>query len=170
MPIFGRGEVSIYYEDSEEDLPAVLLLAPGGMKSSLRFWEGTPWDPRVHLKGKFRVVAMDQRNAGRSAGNIDAEDGWHTYVEDQIGLMDYLEIERFMVVGMCIGGPYIFKLLETAEARIKACVVFQTIGRDNNREEFYTMFDNWAGDVKSDQGPVSDEALKGSETLSLCRL
>ena len=60
MPIFGRGEVSIYYEDSEEDLPAVLLLAPGGMKSSLRFWEGTPWDPRVHLKGKFRVVAMDQ--------------------------------------------------------------------------------------------------------------
>ena len=75
--------------------------------------------------------------------------------------MDHLEIDQFMVAGMCIGGPYIFKLLEKAEARIKACVVFQTIGKDNNREEFYTMFDNWAGDVKSEQGPASGEALRG---------
>ena len=75
MPIFRRGEVSIYYEDSEENLPAVLLLAPGGMKSSLRFWEGTPWDPRVHLKEKFRVVAMDQRNAGHSKAPISSQDG-----------------------------------------------------------------------------------------------
>ena len=75
--------------------------------------------------------------------------------------MDHLEIDQFMVAGMCIGGPYILELLEKAETRIKACVVFQTIGRDNNREEFYTMFDNWAGDVELDQGLASDEALRG---------
>ena len=51
--------------------------------------------------------------------------------------MDHLEIDQFMVVGMCIGGPYIFELLEKAEARIKACVVFQTIGRDNKEKSLY---------------------------------
>jgi len=160
LSIFKKDGTSIYYEEAGEG-PAILLIAPGGMRSSIQAWSAAPWNPIDELKGSFRVVAMDQRNAGRSEGSIDSEDGWHTYVEDQLGLMDYLEIERFMVAGMCIGGPYIFKLLETAEARIKACVVFQTIGRDDNREEFYSMFDSWANDVKTDQEILSDEALRG---------
>ena len=160
MSVFEKDGASIYYEEAGEG-PAILLIAPGGMKSSIQAWSAAPWNPLDELQGSFRVIAMDQRNAGNSKGTINAKDGWHTYVEDQIDLMDHLEIDQFMVAGMCIGGPYIFKLLEKAEARIKACVVFQTIGRDNNREEFYTMFDNWAGDVKSDQGPASGEALRG---------
>ena len=34
MSYFVKNDVSIYYEDSGEDLPALLILAPGGMKSS----------------------------------------------------------------------------------------------------------------------------------------
>ena len=131
------------------------------MRSSIQAWSAAPWNLIGELKGSFRVIAMDQRNAGRSEGTIDARDGWHTYVQDQIGLMDHLEIDRFIVAGMCIGGPYIFKLLEKAEARVKACVVFQTIGRDRNREEFYNMFDSWATGFKTGQESVSDEAIRG---------
>ena len=131
------------------------------MRSSIQAWSAVPWNLIDELKGSFRVIAMDQRNAGRSEGTIDARDGWHTYVQDQIGLMDHLEIDRFIVAGMCIGGPYIFKLLEKAEARVKACVVFQTIGRDSNRGEFYNMFDSWATGVKTGQESVSDEAIRG---------
>ena len=131
------------------------------MRSSIQAWSAVPWNPIDELKGSFRVIAMDQRNAGRSEGTIDAKDGWHTYLQDQIGLMDHLEIDRFIVAGMCIGGPYIFKLLEKAEARVKACVVFQTIGRDRNREEFYNMFDSWATGFKTGQESVSDEAIRG---------
>ena len=160
MSVFKKDGASIYFEEAGEGV-AILLIAPGGMRSSIQAWSAAPWNPIDELKGSFRVIAMDQRNAGRSAGNIDAEDGWHTYVEDQIGLMDYLEIDHFMVMGMCIGGPYIFKLLEKAEARVGACVVFQTIGRDSNREEFYSMFDSWANDVKTEQESVSDKALRG---------
>jgi pimeloyl-ACP methyl ester carboxylesterase len=45
---------------------------------------------------------------------------------------------------MCIGGPYILNLLKSAPQRIVASAVMQTIGRDNNREEFLAMFDGWA--------------------------
>ena len=160
MSVYRRNGASIYYEDAGEGA-AILLIAPGGMRSSIQAWSAAPWNPIEEWKESFRVIAMDQRNAGRSKGTIDAEDGWHTYVDDQVGLMDHLEIDRFMVAGMCIGGPYIFKLLEVAEARIQACIVFQTIGRDSNREEFYNMFDSWATDIKTGQESVSDEALRG---------
>jgi pimeloyl-ACP methyl ester carboxylesterase len=30
------------------------------------------------------------------------------YADDQLGVMDHLGIGRFMVMGFCIGGPFIF--------------------------------------------------------------
>jgi hypothetical protein len=53
MTTYQRDNASIFYEDSGEDLPALLLLAPGGMKSSLNFWSNTPWDPRSSSKDVF---------------------------------------------------------------------------------------------------------------------
>jgi pimeloyl-ACP methyl ester carboxylesterase len=87
---------------------------------------------------------MDQRNAGESKGPIESGHNWNTYTEDQLALMSHLGHEQFAVVGMCIGGPYILNLLKSAPQRIVASAVMQTIGRDNNREEFLAMFDGWA--------------------------
>ena len=53
MTYFKRDNIELYYEDSGEDLPAVLLLAPGGMKSSIALWDKAPWDPRDALR-QFR--------------------------------------------------------------------------------------------------------------------
>ena len=160
MSTFVRGDTSIYYEEYGEG-PSILLIAPGGMKSTIDAWAMAPWNPIDVLKESFHVVAMDQRNAGRSLGSIHREHGWQTYTNDQLGLMDHLGIDRFMVAGMCIGGPYIFSLLEKAEDRIDACVVFQSIGRDNNRDEFYSMFDNWALDVEASRSGVSEADIGG---------
>ena len=160
MSTFVRGDTSIYYEEYGEG-PSILLIAPGGMKSTIDAWAMAPWNPIDVLKESFHVVAMDQRNAGRSLGSIRREHGWQTYTNDQLGLMDHLGIDRFMVAGMCIGGPYIFSLLEKAEDRIDACVVFQSIGRDNNRDEFYSMFDNWALDVEASRSGVSEADIGG---------
>ena len=98
MAIYNSDDVSIYYEDSGAELPAVLLIAPGGMKSAIGFWNNTPWDPRIHLEGRYRVIAMDQRNAGNSTAPVTAADGWHTYTADQLGLMDHLGIDRRSVL------------------------------------------------------------------------
>ena len=166
MAIYQRDSASIYYEDSGEDLPVILLIAPGGMKSAANFWRGTPWDPREHLNDRYRVIAMDQRNAGSSNATVAGEDGWHTYTADQLGLMDHLNIQRFHTAGMCIGGPYCLGLIEAAPDRVASATLFQSIGLDENRDAFYAMFDDWANELKPKMPDVRPEAwLKFRENM-----
>ncbi len=143
MPTYERDGAQIHYEEWGSGFP-VLLIAPGGMKSAISFWESTPWNPIEQLRGDYRVIAMDQRNAGASTAPISGSDGWHTYCADQLGLLDHLGVDRFHVAGMCIGGPYSMGLIEAAPDRVASNVMFQPIGLDDNRSAFYDMFDGWA--------------------------
>jgi pimeloyl-ACP methyl ester carboxylesterase len=155
MAIFNHDGAELYYEIHGEGFP-VLLIAPGGMRSAVPFWDNTPWNPIEDLQAGFQVVAMDQRNAGQSTGPVSAGDGWHTFTADQLALMDHLGAENFHVAGMCIGGPYSFGLIEAAPERVKSVVLFQTIGRDDNRQAFYEMFDSWAVDLRARFPDMSD--------------
>lgn len=157
MPTFEDGEVTLYYEQHGEGFP-ILLIAPGGMRSAVSFWERTPWNPIADLAGEFRVVAMDQRNAGRSSAPVAAEDGWHVYCRDQLALMDHLGAAQFHVAGMCIGGPYCMGLIEAAPQRVASAVLFQPIGLEDNRQAFYDMFDNWAEEQKPRHPEADPEA------------
>lgn len=157
MPTFENGNVTLYYEEHGSGFP-ILLIAPGGMRSALSFWERTPWNPITDLSGAFRVIAMDQRNAGASAGPVSADDGWHTYTRDQLELLDHLGVGRFHVAGMCIGGPYCMGLIAAAPDRVVSAVLFQTIGLKDNRQAFYDMFDAWAGDLGPRRDDVPAEA------------
>ena len=76
--------------------------------------------------------------------------------------MTHLGFERFAVVGMCIGGPYIMNLLKLAPQRVVASAVMQTIG-DNNRQEFLAMFDGWA-----EQLHQSDPSVTGPRRCLAC--
>jgi pimeloyl-ACP methyl ester carboxylesterase len=158
VPHFTRGEVSLYYEENGAGFP-ILLIAPGGMKSAIPFWANAPWNPVTELSGRYRVIAMDQRNAGRSSAPISASDGWHTYTRDQLDLMDHLGIDRFHVAGMCIGGPYCLGLIEAAPERVASAVLFQTIGLTDNRAAFYAMFDGWADELRT-QRAASPQAWR----------
>lgn len=153
MPVFKDGAVELYYEEHGDGFP-VLLIAPGGMRSSVSFWERTPWNPITDLADGYRVIAMDQRNAGRSRAPISADDGWHVYTRDQLALLDHLGVDRFHVAGMCIGGPYCLGLVAAAPERVIAAVLFQSIGLLDNRQAFYDMFDNWADELKPDRPEV----------------
>ncbi len=156
MPTFERGDVSLYYEEEGSGFP-LLLIAPGGMRSAIGFWESTPWNPIEQHSGEYRVIAMDQRNAGKSSGPISGSDGWQTYRDDQLALLDHLGVDRFHVAGMCIGGPYIMGLIQAAPERVASGVVFQTIGLDDNRDAFHQMFDDWAGPLADARTDVSDD-------------
>lgn len=147
MPIFERGEVSIHYEEKGEGFP-LLAIAPGGMKSTVDFWANAAVNPWESYAGEFRVVAMDQRNAGRSIGPFDLADPWGSYASDQLGLLDHLGIDRFLVMGCCIGGSYVLKLTEVAPERVVAGVLEQPIGViDANRDLFSRMQRSWADEV-----------------------
>ena len=88
MAKFESGDLELHYDEYGTGFP-VLLIAPGGMKSEASFWESTPWNPIEQLSDKFRVIAMDQRNAGRSTGPITESDSWTTYTQDQLDLLDH---------------------------------------------------------------------------------
>lgn len=150
MPIAEIGDASIYYEEAGSGAP-LLLIAPGGMKSAISFWSGTPWNPLETLRDSFRVIAMDQRNAGQSVAPVKGTDGWDTYTADQLGLMDHLGVDTFHVAGMCIGGPYCLGLIRQAPSRVLSATLFQSIGRDNNQAEFYAMFDDWAAPLMAER-------------------
>ncbi len=157
MPVFTCGDARLHYEDHGSGFP-VLLIAPGGMRSEVGYWSGTPWNPIEQLATRYQVIAMDQRNAGRSTGPIEPNHSWDTYTTDQLALMDHVGAPRFHVAGMCIGGSYIMNLLKTAPDRIASGVVFQTIGLDDNRQAFYDMFDSWAAEIGPDHPEVSPAA------------
>jgi pimeloyl-ACP methyl ester carboxylesterase len=82
------------------------------------------------FKGEYRVIAADLRNAngGESSGPIEIDRPWDAYADDQLGLMDHLGISEFMVLGFCIGGPFIWNLLQRAPERIVAAVLAQPSG------------------------------------------
>ena len=156
MATFERDGITLYYEDHGAGFP-VLLFAPGGMRSAVTFWEGSQFNPIVELSTRFRVIAMDQRNAGRSRAPVSADDGWHTYTADHIALLDHLGIERTHLLGGCIGGPYCLGLIQAAPERVASAVLQQSIGFEDNRQLFYDMFQGWADDIAPDH-PEADEA------------
>src|SRR5258708_39385858 len=102
MTVFKRDDVELYYEEYGMRFP-VLLIAPGGMRSAVSFWERTPWNPIEQLAPHYRVIAMDQRNAGKSAAPVRATDSWHAYTPDQLALLDHLAVHRFHPAEMCTG-------------------------------------------------------------------
>jgi pimeloyl-ACP methyl ester carboxylesterase len=143
MPRFEREGVSLYYEEFGTGYP-LLLFAPGGMNSAIDFWHKSPWDPTAKLASNFRVIAMDQRNAGQSQAEISATDGWATYTADHVALLDHLGIEQTHIMGGCIGSSYCLGLIQAAPQRVSAAVLQNPIGLgDDNRQVFIDMFDDW---------------------------
>ena len=129
------------------------------MRSSADTWERSPFDPRLELSADFRVIAMDQRNAGGSSAPVRASDGWQSYTSDQIALLDHLEIESCHLYGGCIGCSYAFGVMEADPGRVTAAVLQSPIGLHNNRAAFYEMFDGWADDMKERQDGLEDGTL-----------
>jgi pimeloyl-ACP methyl ester carboxylesterase len=131
MPSFQNGDATIYYEEYGQGFP-ILTFAPGGMMSTIDFWHrpASPVDPTKVLASDFRVIAMDQRNAGgHSRAPIRPTDGWQTFESDHIALLDHLGIEQCHLYGQCIGGPFILSLLRAQPQRFPCAVIAQPIGR-----------------------------------------
>ena len=159
MAYFNSGDVSIYYEVHGEGFP-VLLIAPGGMRSTIELWQDGPFNPVETLAEDFQVIAMDQRNAGRSTAPVSGSDGWSTYTADQIGLLDHLGIDKAHLMGACIGGPYVLGFIQAAPDRVAAAILQQSIGYDGDREIFYAMFQGWADAIAGDHPEADEDAWR----------
>jgi pimeloyl-ACP methyl ester carboxylesterase len=130
MPFYERGDVRIHFEEAGSGFP-LLLIPGGGLNSTISFFsKGAAFDPFAEFKAEYRCISMDLRNAngGQSSGPLEIDRPWDAYADDQLGLMDHLGIDRFMVMGFCIGGPFIWNLLRRAPGRIVGAVLAQPSG------------------------------------------
>ncbi|MGH2364896.1 MAG: alpha/beta fold hydrolase [Chloroflexota bacterium] len=129
MPYYEQGSVRIHYEEAGSGFP--LLVTPGGgLNSRLSNWQTAVINFFDAFKSEYRVITMEQRNAnqGESTGPIPMADGWGAFADDQLGLMDHLGIREFMMLGCCIGGPFVLKVAERAPRRLVAGVLCQPVG------------------------------------------
>ena len=140
MPTFEKGAVRIHYEEAGRGLP-LLIIPGGGLNSTISFFETlSPFNAVEAFNNEYRVITMDLRNApgGQSSGPLDIDRPWDTHTDDQWGLMDHLGIDKFLVMGFCIGGPFVWNLLKRAPERIVAAVVAQPSGfRPEAPDQFY---------------------------------
>src|SRR6204780_2573402 len=129
MPLYEKGAVRIHFEEAGSGFP-LLLIAGGGLNNSTIAGLATgPFDPIAEFKGEYRCIASDLRNStGQSTGPVEVDRPWDSYTDDHLGLMDHLGIRKFMVMGFCIGGPFIWNLLKRAPDRVVAAVLAQPSG------------------------------------------
>jgi len=149
MSFYEKGPVRIHYEQWGSGLP-LLLIAGGGLNSVITGLKN-PFDAVEEFKGEYRCIGADLRNAnsGQSSGPLEVDRPWDSYTDDHLGVMDHLGINKFMVLGFCIGGPFIWNLLKRAPDRVVAAVLAHPSGY---RPEMPTLFyDNnmtgWAPDL-----------------------
>lgn len=127
---YEKGNVRLRYRDTGTGYP-LLLIAGGGLNGTLSFFDGNaPFDVVGEFKNEYRCIAMDLRNAeeGESSGPLEVDRPWDSHADDQLGLLDHLGIKQFMVMGFCIGGPFIWNLLQRAPDRVVAAVIAQPSG------------------------------------------
>jgi pimeloyl-ACP methyl ester carboxylesterase len=152
MGMFQKGDVHIHFEEAGAGFP-LLVIAGGGLNSTIAGLSGplSPFNPLVEFKGEYRCIAADLRNAngGQSSGPLEIDRPWDSHADDHLGLMDHLGIEKFMVLGFCIGGPLIWNLLKRAPDRIVAAVLAQPSGsRPEARDFFYDgNMKNWGPEL-----------------------
>src|SRR5712692_1526318 len=92
------------------------------------------WKSQIEvLKQSSRVVAYDIRGQGES----EVGDGQYTmefFVDDLIGLMDHLKIERAILCGLSMGGYVSLRTAERNPERLRALVLCDTKAEADSNE------------------------------------
>src|SRR5258708_37306620 len=131
MPSFEHYGARIHYEEFGQGFP-ILTFAPAGLLSVIDVWgqPSAPINPTTEFASNYRVIAMDQRNAGgESRAPMSAQDNWDSYTDDHVAVLDHLRIDRCHLYGQCIGGSFIINMLKRHPERVAAAVLAQPSGR-----------------------------------------
>ncbi|HZQ38225.1 MAG TPA: alpha/beta fold hydrolase [Dehalococcoidia bacterium] len=115
MPHARVNGISIYYEEHGAGTPLLLVM---GFTANTTAWE--PVLPA--LSSRYRVIAFDNRGAGRS----DAPEAAYSMTEladDALGLLTHLGVERAHVYGVSMGGMIAQHIALRAPHRVLSVVL-----------------------------------------------
>lgn len=111
----------LYYEIHGEGAPLVLIMGQGS--------DVTAWGFQIPaLAAHFRVIAFDNRDAGRSSmarGDYTIAD----MAEDTAGLMEALGVKRTSVLGISMGGTIAQELVLRHPDKVEKLVLACTVGQ-----------------------------------------
>ena len=163
MTFYEKGPVRIHFEEHGSGFP-LLLIAGGGLNSAISGLRTGPFDPIEEFKGEYRCIAADLRNsnAGHSTGPLDIDRPWDCHTDDQLGVMDHLGIDKFLVMGFCIGGPFIWNLLKRAPHRVVAAVLAQPSGFRPEMPTLYydTNMSGWGPELVKRRPDIAMESVE----------
>ncbi len=120
--------IRIYYTDSGNSAGLPVVFVHGFPFNSLM------WTPQVKsFSGIYRAITFDVRGHGDS----DFGDGQYIidfFVDDLIGLLDYLKIEKAVLVGLSMGGYIALRAIERNPERVTALVLCDTKSTADSNE------------------------------------
>ncbi|MEM7250824.1 MAG: alpha/beta hydrolase [Pseudomonadota bacterium] len=158
MPFFEHGETRIHYQERGAGSP-LLVIPGGGLNATIAGLDAHVFNPLERFSDQFRCIALDSRNAntGESVGPLEVDRPWDSFCDDHLGLMDHLGIERFVVMGFCIGGPFIWNMLKRVPDRVAGAVLVHPSGYRSDRPDIF--FENnitqWAPALCANRPEIS---------------
>ena len=92
------------------------------------------WQPQIELlKNNFRVIAYDIRGHGKS-GISDGQYMIEFFVDDLVGLLNHLKIEKAVLCGLSMGGYIALRTVERNPERVKALILADTQSKPDSNE------------------------------------
>jgi pimeloyl-ACP methyl ester carboxylesterase len=107
----------LYYEAEGDGVPVVLV---HGLALDARMWD----DQVSVLKDIALLVRYDVRGFGRSTRNADIA---YSHADDLWRLLDHLEIEQAVLVGLSMGGRIAVEATLAAPERVPALVLLNAV-------------------------------------------
>jgi pimeloyl-ACP methyl ester carboxylesterase len=164
MPFYEHGSTKVYYEEAGSGFP-LLIVPGGGLNGTVAGLSAShPFNPLKEFSDEFRVIALDHRNAngGQSTGPLEVDRPWDAHTDDQIGLMDHLGIDRFLLLGFCIGGPMNWNMISRVGDRVVAAVMTQPSGhRASIPDQFFQRnITGWAPGLLAERSDLDQAQVE----------
>lgn len=111
--------------------PPLLMYSPGGFDATLEKWRTQGIYQHIkfldHLPDHFTCITFDRRETGLSGGRVERVT-WTDYVNQGIGLLDHLGIERAHIMGGCMGCSVVMRFGVERPERVLSQVLFWPVG------------------------------------------
>lgn len=126
MPLIKAGGIQQYYRlNGLDDRPTLVLSHSLGC-------DHTMWDPQAAaLEGRFRILRYDTRGHGASEAT-PGEYSIAMLAQDLLALADALDIDRFALCGLSLGGMIGQWIAANAPDRLSALVLANTTPQVND--------------------------------------
>lgn len=116
-----------FYDSQNSDKPAIIFLHAFPLNHKMWMKQSK------FFQTNYRVIAMDFRGFGVSA-RCDYNYSMDLFANDVNALLDYLKIEKAIVVGLSMGGYVAFRLIENFPNKISALILSSTRSEADSEE------------------------------------